>query len=196
MTMKITLFAITAAAITLGLSGCDGLLGTDDMDTAGDDMSPALPHIGTWYFADPDPADDIPVPPDARLVLGEIEFTLAMGDEMGTAFTLFETPDVTKFKVTGTYTIGADGASFSLPDPPTSAITVEPAALQMQIARGVVIAAAALQEDATAMIMIDVVATPSRVTISGSFLPELLNLPGVTAVTACKDKACPANAGS
>ena len=170
------------------LSGCEDLTGTDDMPTA-------LPHIGTWYFADPDPDDDVPVPPDARLILKETEFTLAMGD--GTEmFMLFDVPGVRRFKVTGTYTIGADGASFSLPADPTDAVTVEPAALQMQIAPGVVTAAAALQEDATAMIMVDVVATPSRVTISGSFLPELLNLPNVTEVTACKGDPCPEDAGS
>ena len=177
MTLRFALLAVTAAAIALVLSGCEDLY---DMDTAGDDMSPALPHIGTWYFADPDPDDDVPVPPDARLVLEEATFTLAMGDDMETTFALFDTPGVTKFEVTGTYMIGADGsASFGLPDNPADAITVEPAELRMQIAPKVVTAAAALQEDATAMIMIDVVATPSRVTISGSFLPGLLNLPDV-----------------
>ena len=135
------------------------------------------------------------VPPDARLILKETEFTLAMGD--GTKmFMLFDVPGVTRFEVSGTYMIGADGASFSLPDPPTSAITVEPLALLPEITPAVVAAAAAIPEDATAMIMIDVVATPSRVTISGSFLPGLLNLPNVMTVTACKGDPCPEDAGS
>ncbi len=188
MTPRGALLAITAVAIALVMSGCDDMTVTDDVSTA-------LPHHGTWYFADPNPDDAIPLPPDARLVLTETEFTLAMGD--GTEmFMLFDVPGVRRFEVTGTYTIGADGASFSLPPDPTDAVTVEPAALQTQIAPGVVTAAAALQDDATVMIMVDVVATPSRVTISGSFLPELLNLPDVTRVIACKDEACPADAGS
>ena len=37
----------------------------------------------------------MPLPPGARLVLTETAFTLAMGDDAGTPFTLFGTPDVT-----------------------------------------------------------------------------------------------------
>ena len=33
-------------------------------------------------------------------------------------------------------------------------------------------------------------ATPNMVTISGAFMPALLNLPGVTEVTACKGAPC------
>ena len=183
MTRKIPLFAVTAAAIALVLSGCEDLTGTDDMPTA-------LPHIGTWYFADPDPDDDIPVPPGARLVLGETEFTLAMGDDTGTMFTLFQTPGVTKFEVTGTYMIGVDGnASFSLPDDLGSAVTVKPDELTSEIAPEVVTAAAALSADASAKVVFDPV-NPNRVTISGSFLPGLLSLPNVTEVTACKGAPC------
>ena len=189
MTKKIPLFAVTAAAIVLVLSGCEDLSGTDDMPTA-------LPHIGTWYFDDPKPDDAMPLPPGARLVLTETAFTLAMGDDAGTPFTLFGTPDVTRFEVTGTYMIGVDGsASFSLPDPPTSTLTVEPDALKMEIAANVVLAAVAFSADASAMVVFDP-ANPNRVTISGAFLPGLLNLPDVTEVTACKDEACPEDAGS
>ena len=45
------------------------------------------------------------------------------------------------------------------------------------------------------MVVIDL-ATPNMVIISGAFMPALLNLPGVTAVTACKDMACPADGGT
>ena len=77
----------------------------------------ALPYIGTWYFADPMPDDDILVPPGARLVLEEAKFTLAMGDDDGTTFELFQTPGFTKFEVFGTYTAEPTGRfSFSLPD--------------------------------------------------------------------------------
>ena len=181
MTGKVPLLAVAAAALALVLSGCDDMSATDDVPTA-------LPHHGTWYFADPVPG--VPVPPDARLELEETEFTLAMGDGME-AFTLFDVPGVTRFEVTGTYMIEADGsASFGFPQDPLDAVTLEPDELRVQIAPQVVAAAAALQEDTTVMIMIDVVATPIKVTISGSSLPGLLNLPGVTEVTACKGTPC------
>ena len=69
------MLAVSVAAIALVLSGCDDMSGTDDVSTV-------LPHHGTWYFDDPDPDDDMPVPPDARLVLTAADFTLAMGDGM------------------------------------------------------------------------------------------------------------------
>ena len=186
MTKKIPLFAVTAAAIVLVLSGCEDLSGTDDMPTA-------LPHIGTWYFDDPKPDDAMPLPPGARLVLTETAFTLAMGDDAGTPFTLFGTPDVTRFEVTGTYMIGVDGsASFSLPDKPEDAVIVEPAARQRAIGAAVVAAAAALPADTSPMVMIDP-GPPTMVTISGSFLPGLLNLPDVMEVTACKGAPCPSS---
>ncbi len=182
MTPRGALLAITAVAIALVMSGCDDMTVTDDVSTA-------LPHHGTWYFDDPVPGDGVPVPPDARLVLTETEFTLAMGDGIET-FTLFDVPNVTKFEVTGTYMVGADlSASFALLDPPTSAVTVEPDSAQRAIAEEVVAAAAALQADSTAMFMVDP-ANPDRVTISGSFLPGLLSLPGVMEVTACKGAPC------
>jgi hypothetical protein len=193
MTKKISFFVVTVAAVTLVLSGCGKGPG---MDMEPDDMATVLPHIGTWYFADPMPDDAIPVPPGARLVLTATGFTLAMGDDMETTFTLFETPGVTKFEVKGTYTIGADGStSFNLLDPPTSAVEVEPVALALQIAPKALAAVATIPEDATAMVVIDP-ATPNIVTISGDFMPTLLNLPGVTAVSACKDMACPADGGT
>ena len=186
MTKKISFFVVTAAAVALVLSGCGKGPGMDEMATV-------PPHIGTWYFADPMPDDAIPVPPGARLVLTETAFTLVMGDDMETPFTLFETPGVTKFEVKGTYTIGADGStSFNLLDPLSSAVAVEPAALALQIAPKALAAVAAIPEDATAMVVIDP-ATPNMVTISGDFMPALLNLPGVTEVTACKDMECPAD---
>ena len=196
MTKRVSLIAVIAAAIALLLSGCDSGPGTDDM-MDGDDMPATLPHHGTWYFADPDPADMIPLPPDARLVLDAKTFKLAIGDEMGTAFTLFMTPGVTKFVVTGTYTIGADGsASFSLPDadmdgaPDLTAVEVEPATVLPTIGPAIVTAAAAIPADAPAMVEFDDPANPTKVTISGAFLPGLLNLPGVTAVIACKGVPC------
>ena len=193
MTKKISFFVVTVAAVTLVLSGCGKGPG---MDMEPDDMATVLPHIGTWYFADPMPDDAIPVPPGARLVLTATGFTLAMGDDMETTFTLFETPGVTKFEVKGTYTIGADGStSFNLLDPLSSAVAVEPAALALQIAPKALAAVAAIPEDATAMVVIDP-ATPNMVTISGDFMPTLLNLPGVTAVTACKVMACAADGGT
>ena len=119
------------------------------MEMEPDDMPMTLPHVGTWYFADP--AGTIPVPPDARLVLNaEGGFTLAMGDEMGTEFTLFMTPGITKFEVSGTYMIGADeSASFSLPDNPASAVSVEPPASLAAIGPALVTALAAIPADDT-----------------------------------------------
>jgi hypothetical protein len=188
MTKKISFFVVTVAAVALVLSGCSRGPGMDDMEP--DDMATVLPHIGTWYFADPMPDDAILVPPGARLVLEEAKFTLAMGDDMGTSFTLFETPGVTKFEVFGTYMIGAGGsASFSFPEDLVSAVTVEPAALALQIAPNALAAVATIPEDATAMVVIDP-ATPNMVTISGAFMPALLNLPGVMEVTACKGAPC------
>lgn len=180
--VRVALLAVAAAAVALMLTGCDDMSGTGDEPTA-------LPHHGTWYFADPNPDDDVPVPPGARLVFTETEFALAMGDDMDTPFPLFQTPGVTRFEVSGTYTIGAEGASFDLPDDLASDVIVEPASVKAMIAAGVVAAAAALQEDATATIMIDPTDL-NRVTISGDFLPGLLNLPGVTTVTACKGAPC------
>ena len=193
MTKKISFFVVTVAAVTLVLSGCGKGPG---MDMEPDDMATVLSHIGTWYFADPMPDDAIPVPPGARLVLTATGFTLAMGDDMETTFTLFETPGVTKFEVKGTYTIGADGStSFNLLDPPTSAVEVEPVALALQIAPKALAAVATIPEDATAMVVIDP-ATPNIVTISGDFMPTLLNLPDVTSVTACRGMECPADGGT
>ena len=183
MTGRVPLLAVSVAAIALVLSGCDDMTGTGDVPAE-------LPHHGTWYFDDPVPGDGVRVLPDARLVLTATKFTLAMGDDSDTPFTLFMTPGITKFEVTGTYMIGADGsASFALLDPPTSAVTVEPDSAQRAIADAVVAAAAALQADSTAMLMVDP-ANLDRVTISGSFLPGLLNLPDVTEVTACKGAPC------
>ena len=188
MTKKISFFVVTVAAVTLVLSGCGKGPGMDDMEP--DDMATVVLHIGTWYFADPMPDDAILVPPGARLVLTATGFTLAMGDDMGTSFTLFETPGVTKFEVSGTYTAAADGTfSFSLPEDLVSEVTVEPATVELAIALRLAIAVAAIPEDATAMVVIDP-ATPNIVIISGAFMPALLNLP-VTEVTACKNMACP-----
>ena len=183
MTLKGALLAITAAAIALALSGCDDMTGTGDEPTT-------LPHHGTWYFEDPDPGDAVPIPPDARLVLTPADFTLAMGDDEKTEFTLFETSGVTRFQVTGTYVIRADGSvSFTL-DPED--VIVEPNAVKSAIALEVVAAAAALSADTSAMLMIDP-ANLHRVTISGASLPELLNMPGVMEVTACKGMPCPSS---
>ena len=179
--------AVAAVAVALMLTGCDDMSGTGDEPAA-------LPHHGTWYFADPDPDDDVPVPPGARLVLAETEFTLAMGDGMDTPFPLFQTPGVTRFEVSGTYTIGVEGASFDLPDDLASDVIVKPDSVQEMIAARVVAAAAALQEDATATIMVDPTDL-NRVTISGDFLPGLLSLPDVTEVTACKGAPCVLVAG-
>ena len=180
MTLRGALLAITAAAITLVSSGCEDMTGTGDEPTT-------LPHHGTWYFADPDPDDDVPVPPDSRLILKETEFTLAMGDDMGTEFMLFDTPGVTRFEVTGTYMIGADGSvSFTLSD---EDVIVEPNAVKSAIALEVRAAVAALSAATSAMLMIDPLDL-NRVTISGDFLPELLNLPDVTEVSACKGAPC------
>lgn len=189
MRKRVSLLAVTVVVIALVLSGCGNGPGTDDM-MDGDDMPATLPHHGTWYFADPDPADMIPLPPDARLVLDAETFKLAIGDKMGTAFTLFMTPGVTRFEVSGTYTIGADGsASFNLPMDVASAVIIEPAALALQITPNVLAAVQAIPADDTVMVVIDP-ANPTTVTISGAFLPGLLNLPGVTAVTACKGAPC------
>ena len=183
MTLKGALLAITAWAITLALSGCDDMTGTGDEPAA-------LPHHGTWYFEDPDPADDTPLPPDARLVLGAETFTLAMGDGMGTEFTLFDQSGVTRFEVTGTYTIGGDeGVSFTLSDRLEDAVIVEPSTARTAILPAVVAAAEVIRGDTTATLMIDP-AILNRVTISGASLPGLLNLPGVTEVTACKGAPC------
>ena len=180
MTPKGVLLAVTAGAIALVLAGCD------DVTATGDEPA-ALPHHGTWYFEDPDPADDVPLPPDARLVLTPAGFTLAMGDDEKTEFTLFETPGVTRFQVTGTYVVGADGSvSFTL-DPDD--VMVEPDAVQSAIAPQVRSAAEALSADTSAMLMIDP-ANFNRVTISGASLPGLLGLLGVTEVTACKGAPC------
>ena len=180
MTLKGALLAITAGAITLALSGCDDMTGTGDEPAA-------LPHHGTWYFEDPVPADDVPLPPDARLVLGAETFTLAMGDGMGTEFTLFDQSGVTKFEVSGTYVIGADGSVSFTFDPED--VIVEPDAVKSAIAPKVLAAAQALSADTSAMLMIDP-ANFNRVTISGASLPGLLGLPGVTEVTACKGAPC------
>ena len=180
MTSRGALLAITAGAIALALSGCDDMTGTDDVPAT-------LPHHGTWYFEDPDPGDAVPVPPDARLVLTPAGFTLAMGDGEKTEFTLFDTPGVTRFQVTGTYTIGADGSvSFTL-DPDD--VIVEPNAVKSAIAPRVRAAAEALSVDTSAMLVVDP-ADLDRVTISGASLPGLLGLPGVTEVTACKGAPC------
>ena len=89
--------------------------------------------------------------------------------------------------------IGVDGsASFSLPDKPEDAVIVEPAAQQRAIGAAVVAAAAALPADTSPMVMIDP-GPPTMVTISGSFLPGLLNLPDVMEVTACKGAPCPSS---
>ena len=184
MTLRGALFAITAAAIALLLTGCD------DMTATGDEPA-ALPHHGTWYFEDPDPADAVPIPPDARLVLGAETFTLAMGAEMGTEeFMLFMTPGITRFEVAGTYTIGGDeGVSFTLPDRLEEAVIVEPSTARTAILPAVVAAAEVIRGDTTAALMVDP-ANLNQVTISGSFLPGLLILPGVTEVTACKGAPC------
>lgn len=183
MTLRSALLAITAGAIALALSGCDDMTGTDDVPAA-------LPYHGTWYFEDPDPDDAVPIPPDARLVLTQAGFTLAMGDDEKTEFMLFETPGVTKFQVNGTYMIGADGSvSFTL-DPED--VIVEPNAVKSAIAPQVVAAAAALAADTSAMLMIDP-ADLNRVTISGASLPGLLNMPDVMEVTACKGMPCPSS---
>ncbi len=182
MTPRGALLAITAVAIALVMSGCDDMTVTDDVSTA-------LPHHGTWYFADPNPDDAIPLPPDARLVLTETEFTLAMGDGMET-FTLFDVPNVTTFEVTGTYTIGADGsASLSLPNPLEVAVVVKPYAAKTAIEAAVNAVAAELPADSSPVVMFDL-ANPEKVTISWDFLPALLDLPGVTEVTACKGAPC------
>ena len=113
-----------------------------------------------------------------------------MGDDEKTEFTLFETSGVTRFQVTGTYVIRADGSvSFTL-DPED--VIVEPNAVKSAIALEVVAAAAALSADTSAMLMIDP-ANLNRVTISGASLPELLNMPGVMEVTACKGMPCPSS---
>ena len=176
------MLAVSVAAIALVLSGCDDMTGTGDVPAE-------LPHHGTWYFDDPVPGDGVRVPPDARLVLTATKFTLAMGDGME-PFTLFDVPGVTRFEVTGTYMIGADGsASFTLPEPPTSTVIVEPSTAETAILAAVVAAAEALSADTSAMLEIDP-ANLDRVTISGDFLPGLLNLPDVTEVTACKGAPC------
>ena len=180
MTPKGVLLAVTTGAIALALIGCDDMTGTGDEPAA-------LPHHGTWYFEDPDPDDAVPIPPDARLVLGAETFTLAMGDGMGTEFTLFDQSGVTRFEVSGTYVIGADGSvSFTLDQ---DDVIVEPDAVKAAIALELVAAAAVLSADTSAMLMIDP-ANLNRVTISGASLPELLNMPGVTKVTACKAAPC------
>lgn len=180
MTPRGALLAITAGAIAVALSGCDDMTGRDDVPAT-------LPYHGTWYFEDPDPDDAVPIPPDARLVLTPAGFTLAMGDDEKTEFTLFETPGVTRFQVTGTYMIGADGSvSFTL-DPED--VIVEPNAVQSAIAPQVLAAAQALSLDTSAMLIVDP-ADLNTVTISGPSLPGLLNLPGVTEVTACKGAPC------
>ncbi len=180
MTPKGVLLAVTAGAIALALTGCDDMTATGDEPTT-------LPYHGTWYFEDPDPADDVPLPPDARLVLGAETFTLAMGDGMGTEFTLFDQSGVTRFEVTGTYVIGADGSVSFTFDP--ADVIVKPNAVKSAIAPQVLAAAQALSADTSAMLMIDP-ADLNRVTISGASLPGLLNLPGVTEVTACKGAPC------
>ena len=198
MTKKISFFVVTAAAVALVLSGCGKGPG---MDMEPDDMATVLPHIGTWYFADPNPDDDKPVAPNARLELTDTKFAVKMGDDDMTTFELFQTPGFTKFEVEGTYTAGADGTfSFSLPDedmdgvPDATAFVVEP----MQLAPALVVGLAAAQLGATAdaMVTINDSATPNMVTISGPFIPTLLNLPDVMEVTACKDEVCPEDGGS
>ena len=69
MTKKISFFVVTAAAVALVLSGCGKGPGMDDMD-----MATVLPHVGTWYFADPVPDDDKPLAPNARLELTDTMF--------------------------------------------------------------------------------------------------------------------------
>ena len=171
MTKKISFFVVTVAAVALVLSGCSRGPGMDDMEP--DDMATVLPHIGTWYFADPDPDDDKPVAPNARLELTDATFAVKMGDDDMTTFELFQIPGFTKFEVSGTYTAEADGTfSFSLPDedmdgvPDLTAFVVEP----VQLDSGVVVGLAAAQLGATAdaMVVIDP-ATPNMVTISGDF---------------------------
>ena len=186
------------------LSGCGNGPGMDGKDMEPDDMGggmqTALPHIGTWYFADPNPDDDKPVAPNARLELTDTTFAVKMGDDDMTMFELFQTQGFTKFEVSGTYTAGADGSfSFSLPDedmdgmPDATAFMVEP----LQLAPVVVVGLATAQLGATADAMVTIdPATPNMVTISGAFIPTLLNLPGVMSVTACKDMACPADGGT
>jgi hypothetical protein len=192
MTKKISFFVVTVAAVALVLSGCSRGPGMDDMEP--DDMATVLPHIGTWYFADPDPDDDKPVAPNARLELTDTTFAVKMGDDDMTTFELFQTPGFTKFEVEGTYTAGADGTfSFSLPDedmdgvPDLTAFVVEPVQLAPALVVG--LETAQLGATADAMVVIDP-ATPNMVTISGAFMPALLNLPGVMEVTACKGAPC------
>ena len=182
---------MTVAAVTLVLSGCGKGPGMDDMDMA-------LPHIGTWYFADPMPDDDILVPPGARLVLEEAKFTLAMGDDDMTTFELFQTPGFTKFEVEGTYTAAADGTfSFSLPDEdmdgvpdltafaPTGADLVAAAAIQTLIMPA---------PDGDVMITVDEDADPDTITVTGSFLDTLLDAFGMQVpeggLVGCKGAPC------
>ena len=187
MTKKISFFVVTAAAVALVLSGCGKGPGMDDMDMA-------LPYVGTWYFADPVPDDDKPLAPNARLELTDTMFEVKMGDDAMTTFELFQTKGFTKFEVSGTYTAGADGTfSFSLPDedmdgvPDLTAFVVEPVQLAPVVLAG--LATAQLGATAEAMVVI-APATPNMVTISGDFMPALLNLPDVTEVTACKGDPC------
>ena len=189
MTKKISFFVVTVAAVTLVLSGCGKGPGMDDMATWRCLMSAR----GTSPIPMPD--DDKPLAPNARLELTDTTFEVKMGDDAMTTFELFQTKGFTKFEVSGTYTAGADGTfSFSLPDedmdgvPDLTAFVVEPVQLTPVVLAG--LATAQLGATAEAMVVIADSATPNMVTISGDFMPTLLNLPGVMKVTACKGDPC------
>ena len=189
MTKKISFFVVTAAAVALVLSGCSRGPGMDDMEP--DDMATVPAHIGTWYFADPMPDDDILVPPGARLVLEEAKFTITAGD--GNAPIGMEAPynAITMIVVTGDFEVADAAFTLAVSDDGVDATfaagvtTAEQEVLSAAILAG-------LQVADNSPVMVTISEDGNTMTLEGAFIVSLLKLPADTpAVMACKDMACP-----
>ena len=173
MTKKISLFAVTAAAVALVLSGCGGGPGTGDMDM--DDM-PVMPSLdGTWVFTGFSAMITVP---DVTVTVGDGMMPLSM--DMNSPLAA-----VTQATVKGT--LAMEGTAFKLTlaegDDAISVKLVEGATLvnpgAEALAEGAIKGLIEMAQAEDVMITVDEEADPATMTVTGSFLDALLAAVGL-----------------
>ena len=164
---KISLLAVTAAAVALALTSCvkapvSGLLDTKGLD-------------GSWSFA-PRPVMAVIDGTSVTVTVGDGTMALGQGNELAS---------VTKIVVTSTLTEDAEEMTFTLmlagDDPIMVTLAGVPPALEPAVstaAKGVIKGMIKAAQDGTVMIDLDSDADPDVMTVSGSFIGALLAAAG------------------
>ena len=191
---KISLLVVTAAAVALVLSGCGRGPGTDDMEMPDEqpmdmpdeqpmempDEQPMMPSLdGTWHFA------------EATVEVQAGAFTVRAGDGTMPLGAEGHFAMVTMVVVKGTIA-AQDGAYLLTVDADSVQLTFAdsvPAAAQGP-AEAIVRAALMAADDDPVMIEIDAEADPATMTVTGSFITTLLDMPAGTELVACMGTPC------